>query len=70
MSKNKLALTEEEKARDLNTEEIKGLLINKAILETAKNINFQMRKKKNLNISLIMKKINSLLQKQLKIKFL
>lgn len=40
MSKNKLALTEEEKARDLNAEEIKGLLINKAILETAKEYKF------------------------------
>lgn len=40
MSKNKLALTEEEKARDLNAEEIKGLLIDKAILETAKEYKF------------------------------
>ena len=40
MSKNKLALSEEEKARDLNAEEIKELLIDKAILETAKEYKF------------------------------
>ena len=39
-NETKLALTEEEKARGLNAEEIKGLLINKAILETAKKYDF------------------------------
>ncbi|BBM45646.1 hypothetical protein JMUB4039_1636 [Leptotrichia trevisanii] len=44
-NETKLALTEEEKARGLNAEEIKGLLINKAILETAKKYNFNDEEK-------------------------
>ena len=44
-NETKLALTEEEKARGLNAEEIKGLLINKAILETAKKYNFNEEEK-------------------------
>ena len=44
-NETKLALTEEEKARELNAEEIKGLLINKAILETAKKYNFNDEEK-------------------------
>ena len=44
-NETKLALTEEEKARGLNDEEIKGLLINKAILETAKKYNFNDEEK-------------------------
>ena len=44
-NETKLALTEEEKARGLNAEEIKGLLINKAILETAKKYDFNEEEK-------------------------
>ena len=44
-NETKLALTEEEKARGLNAEEIKGLLINKAILETAKKYKFNDEEK-------------------------
>ena len=44
-NENKLALTEEEKARGLNAEEIKGLLINKAVLETAKKYKFNDEEK-------------------------
>ena len=44
-NQNKLALTDEEKARGLNAEEIKGLLTNKAILETAKKYDFNDEEK-------------------------
>ena len=44
-NETKLALTEEEKARGLNAEEIKELLINKAILETAKKYDFNEEEK-------------------------